>query len=185
MPITMQSFESIALEDPERNWELYRGQLREKPATSVSHNRTMARLAHQLSTQLDIQNYEVRSNTGRLRYGDEIYFVPDIYVISVELVAQSNAVLTESLEVIADPLPFVAEVWSPSTGNYDIEQKIPEYQRRGDREVWRIHPWERSVRRWVLQAEGTYQESNHLGGIIEPVALPAVRIDLDALFTFG
>jgi Uma2 family endonuclease len=73
-------------------------------------------------------------------------------------------------------------VWSPSTGDYDVDTKIPVYQRRGDLEIWRIHPYERTVTRWVRQADGSYEETNHDGGIIPLSALSAVTIDLDALF---
>ena len=48
-----------------------------------------------------------------------------------------------SLEVYEGPLPLVVEVWSASTGNYDVESKLLEYQRRGDLEIWRLHPYER------------------------------------------
>ena len=45
------------------------------------------------------------------------------------------------LAILPDPLPLVAEVWSPSTGDYDIDTTAPVYQRRGDLEIWRIHPF--------------------------------------------
>ena len=44
------------------------------------------------------------------------------------------------LEAYADPLPLVVEVWSRSTGDYDIEVKLQEYQRRsgGDWRTWSL-----------------------------------------------
>ncbi|MEP6871059.1 MAG: hypothetical protein ABI939_04320 [Anaerolineaceae bacterium] len=36
---------------------------------------------------------------------------------------------------VLGPLPFVAEVWLPSTGEYDVDEKFPQYQRRGDLEI--------------------------------------------------
>lgn len=30
------------------------------------------------------------------------------------------------LEVYDTPLPLVVEVWSPSTGSYDVDAKVPE-----------------------------------------------------------
>ncbi len=79
-------------------------------------------------------------------------------------------------------LPLVVEVWSPSTCDYDVDKKLPEYQRRGDLDVWRIHPYERTLIAWVRQADGSYAENHYRGGIVRPAALLGVAIDLDALF---
>jgi Uma2 family endonuclease len=77
---------------------------------------------------------------------------------------------------------LVVEVWSPSTGGYDIDAKLPTYRARGDREIWRIHPYERTLTTWRRQPDGSYAETVHRGGTIEPIAVPGVTIDLDALF---
>ena len=79
-------------------------------------------------------------------------------------------------------MPFVAEVWSPSTGDYDVEEKLREYQRRGDPEIWRIHPYERSLTAWRRRPDGTYEQTVQRGGTVQPVALTGVTIDLDAIF---
>jgi len=84
--------------------------------------------------------------------------------------------------VLDEPLPLVVEVWSPSTGGYDARTKLPEYQRRGNAEIWFIHPYDRTLTAWQRQPDGSYRESLRRGGIVEPIALPGVRIDLDALF---
>ena len=79
-------------------------------------------------------------------------------------------------------MPLVVEVWSPSTGQSDIEEKLREYQQRGDLEIWRIHPYERTLTAWRRQPDGSYTETLYRGGIIEPAAIPNVRIDIDRLF---
>ena len=76
----------------------------------------------------------------------------------------------------------MVEVWSPSTGDYDVDGKIPEYKPRGDREIWRLHPYERTLTTWVRQADGSYVETVHTGGVVRPAWLPDVAIDLAALF---
>lgn len=81
------------------------------------------------------------------------------------------------------PLPLVVEVSSPSTGDYDVDTKLPEYQRRGDLEIWRVHPYDHALTAWRRQPDGSYLEMGHTGGGVRPVALPGVAIDLDALFT--
>jgi Uma2 family endonuclease len=85
--------------------------------------------------------------------------------------------------VYTEPLPLVVEVWSPSTGRYDVDRNVPEYQRRGDLEIWRIHPLERTLTAWRRQPDGSYAETVYRSGTVEPVALSAVVIDLEALFT--
>jgi hypothetical protein len=53
------------------------------------------------------------------------------------------------LEVDDAPLPLVVEVWSRSTGGDDVEEKLADDQRRGDAEIWRLHPFEKTLTRWV------------------------------------
>jgi Uma2 family endonuclease len=86
------------------------------------------------------------------------------------------------LAIFSDPLPLVVDVWSPSTGDYDVDAKVPVYQQRGDLEIWRIHPYERTVTTWVRQADESYLETTYREGIIHPAALPGVTIDLDEFF---
>ena len=86
-----------------------------------------------------------------------------------------------TLEVYERPLPLV-EVWSLSTGEYDIDSKLPEYQARGDLEIWRLHSFDRTLTVWRRRDDGTYTETVITSGTIEPIALPGVTIDLDDLF---
>jgi Uma2 family endonuclease len=89
---------------------------------------------------------------------------------------------SDLLEAYEAPLPLVVEVWSPSTGEYDVDSKLPEYQRRGDLEIWRLQPYERTLTAWRRQPDGTYAETVCTGDTIRPIGLPGVAIDLDTLF---
>ena len=80
--------------------------------------------------------------------------------------------------------PFVAEIWSPSTGDFDVETKFPEYRARGDAVIWRIHPFERTVTAWVRRADGGYDERALPLGRVAIESLPGVTIDLELLFEF-
>ena len=88
------------------------------------------------------------------------------------------------LEKYPEPLPLVVEVWSPSTGDYDVDEKLPEYQRRGDLEIWRLHPYERTLTRWIRQENGGYVTTVVTGGGVPLSAIPGASIDLDRLFGF-
>lgn len=182
MPVSGETYERVALEDPEGHWELECGRLRSKPTMAYAHNRTTTDLASQLLTQLDRREFEVRINAGQVRRSASQYYVPDVTVVAASDTMRYRE-HPEALEVYADPLPLVVEVWSPSTGEYDVDSKLPEYQRRGDLEIWRIHPYERTLIAWRRLADGTYSETLFTGGFVHPAALPDVQIDLDELFT--
>lgn len=181
MVLSEQTYHRVALKDSEGQWELHRGQLREKPGMSVAHNRLISRLGFVLQQQLDWGTYEIRVNLGRLRRGDETYDIPDLTVVPAAIVKE----LLETpgaLEVYQRPMPLVVEVWSPSTGDYNVDEKMPEYQRRGDAEIWRLHPFERTLIAWRRRPDGSYEEATHREGVIKAVALPGVEVDLKALF---
>jgi Uma2 family endonuclease len=180
VPVSEKLFRRIALEDPSGHWELHNGCLRQKPGMSIEHNVLMSELAFVLMQQLDRSQFHVRSNAGHVRHSAASYYIPDVFVIPVEL--QRSLWGTRRLEWYTDPLPLVVEIWSPSTGDFDVETKLAHYQERGDHEIWRIHPYEHTLIAWRRQPDGGYVEALFTSGIIEPVALPNVRIDLDALF---
>ncbi len=162
--------------------ELFRGSLREKPSMSVEHGRLSFYLAFQLGKQLDRKAYEVRVNHGRLRHERTVtYSIPDVVVIPTPLVEQARQHPSQ-LEIYDAPLPLVVEIWSPSTGDYDVDAKIPAYMARGDAEIWRVHPYERTLTAWRRQADGTYVSQVFRGGTVQPATLPNVTIDLAALF---
>jgi len=181
MVVTARTFEDFALADPDRNWELHRGRLREKPGMSAKHNWTMFELGYQLRRQLDQRQFQVRVNAAHLHRPAATYYIPDVVVLPTALV-QPFWEEQNLLEVYREPLPLVVEVWSPSTGDYDVDEKLPEYMARGDAEIWRLHPFARALKAWRRQPDGTYTLTEYTGGIVYPVALPSVAIDLDALF---
>jgi Uma2 family endonuclease len=181
MTISETEFRELALNDPHGFWELHCGQLRQKPQMSVGHNYISFLLTRSLMTQLDPTRFVVQQGIGHVRRSPEHYYIPDVYVVPMEIVRPTLG-HPEDLQVFESPLPLVIEVWSQSTGTYDVESKLPEYQRRGDLEIWRIHPFDRSLRAWRRQPDGSYSESEYTSGAITPVALPGVTIDIDALF---
>jgi Uma2 family endonuclease len=178
-----KAFRKLALEDPEGNLELYCGEIRRKPGMTWEHNDIMSSLHAMLWQQLDRRQFRVRSNAGHVRISPQNYYIPDVFVIPMEL--QTPLRGTRLLEWYAGPLPLVVEIWSASTGNYDVETKLGQYQLRGDLEVWRLHPYERTLKAWRRQPDGSYVESLYTGGHVQPTALPGVTIDLDVLFDFA
>jgi len=153
MPVSERTYLQLALEDPNQ-WELHCGNLRRKPAMTAAHNDIGFELAFRLRQQLDRSQYRVRHNSGHVRRSAENYYIPDVFVIPTDLFRPLRD-LRNVLEAYDAPLPLVVEVWSPSTGDYDVDAKLPEYQRRGDLEIWRIHPFERTLIAWRRQPDGS------------------------------
>jgi Uma2 family endonuclease len=73
---------------------------------------------------------------------------------------------------------WLAEVLSPSTARYDRTVKIPVYERAGVREVWLIHPTERTLTRYMLE-DGRYGPAKvcELKGRTRLTAVRGVSID--------
>ncbi len=179
MAVSPATYERLALEDPDSKWELVCGRLRRKPPMTTEHNELETELTYMLRGQLDRSQYRVRSESARVRK-QTTYYVPDVFVAPA---AAADAFLgTGSLEVFENPLPLVVEVWSKSTGEYDVGGKLAEYQRRGDLEIWRIHPYDKTLTSWVRAQDGTYGQALYTGGSVRCAALPGVVVDLDALF---
>ena len=178
--VSPEAYERVALNDPEGNWELFDGSLQEKPGMSRAHNYVAFELGFVLRGALDPTVYEVRSNAGRLRVTSERYYIPDVIVIPRSLTGVL-AGRSDALDLYNDPLPFVAEVWSPSTGSYDFKAKLRGYQERGDAEIWYIHPFDKTITIWRRQPNGTYDEISPAIGSIEIISLPGVTVDLAAL----
>jgi len=172
----------VAQEDPGGKWELHCGELQSKEPITWEHIRTGADLGYTLQHQLDRRLYVVLSESGRVRRSATQYYVPDVMVIPVEMAARLFPV-EGMVASFPEPLPLVVEVWSPSTGRVDFTDKLPEYRRRGDAEIWLIHPYDKTLTAWVRQPDGTYAETVYRGGITRTAALPNVVIYLDELFS--
>jgi Uma2 family endonuclease len=176
-----EAYREFALGDPSGGWELVRGHLWERPGMSVTHTRVTMDLVEHLLRQLDRNHYRVSVGLSRLRVSADTYYVPDVAVIPTALVRRLGE-NPRALDSYTEPLPLVVEVWSPSTGKRDVALKLPDYQRRGDLEIWFFHPIERTLTAWRRQSDGSYDETVHREGIVRPESLPHVAIDLNELF---
>lgn len=177
--VSEEAFRRVALRDPEGQWELHDGQLREKPPMSAEHNDLMFHLGFMLQRQLPRHQYRLRVNGGRTQSVPGVTYIPDVAVIPIEIERTQRG---HGLEVYEQPLPLIAEIWSPSTGSYDVDAKMPAYQARGDAEIWRVHPYERTITVWQRGTDGSYRQTLHRDGSITVSSLPGVTIDLGELF---
>lgn len=176
-----KSYRRITLSDREARWELHDGMLREKPAMSIAHGGVTNKLAFALQQQLGWEEYRVRNNSSRLRISSRRTYIPDIAVVPIALDLALRAD-PYALELYEAPLPLVAEVWSPTTGGYDIAAKLENYLRRGDEEIWYLHPYDQTLTAWVRQGDGRYERQVHREGTVRAARLPGVEVDLGWLF---
>jgi Uma2 family endonuclease len=178
--ISELAYRELAMSDPDRNWELWDGVPVEKPWMSIKHNDVAFYLGLALANQLNRSVYRVNVNGDRARISPRAYYIPDVIVIPAAYQRSSDHD-PRALGVYTEPLPFVAEVWSPTTGHYDVATKLTAYRERGDLEIWFIHPCERTLTAWRRQPEGNYTEELHRSGVVPATSLPGVTIDLDDL----
>lgn len=176
-----QAYQEFVLSGAEGTWELHDGVLVEKPGMSVEHGDSTFELGRHLGNQLDRRQFRIAINDWRLRRSSSTLFIPDLVIVPLSLTQEFRG-QPGRLAIFSDPLPLVVEVWSASTGDYDVAAKTPAYMERGDLEIWRVHPYERTLTSWVRQPGGSYQETVYRGGIVALAALPGVTIDLDELF---
>ncbi|MCC7024536.1 MAG: Uma2 family endonuclease [Thermomicrobiales bacterium] len=178
--ISEETYQRLALAEPTRKWELRDGRLEERPGMTWERGTLIPLLGHLLVSQLDPGRHRALAEV-RVRCANGSILIPDL-VVAPTTYGDPFRGRPGVLAVIAGPLPLVVEIWSASTGKYDVAAKVPEYQRRGDREIWLVHPCERTLTAWRRQPDGTYEEREYRSGTVTPAALPNVEIDLEALF---
>jgi Uma2 family endonuclease len=179
--IDEEAYRTLALDEPDRKWELRDGHLREKPPMTAAHNWVGLKIGHQLMSQLDWSAYQVRVDAGRVHRPAATFFIPDVFVVPTALVRPLYD-QPDILEVYDQPLPLVVEVWSRSTGDYDVTEKLSVYKQRGDREIWLVHPYEGTLTSWRRQPNGGYDEQIFAEGVARPLEFPDAVIDLSQLF---
>ena len=178
--ISEETYQQIVFSDPDRQWELHDGQLREKPGKTWEGLDIVTELGFLLGNQLDRRQFRVFAG-GRVRRPAATIFLPDLMVVPTAWGREFRG-RPGTLAIFPEPLPLVVEVWSESTGDYDVAAKLPVYQQRGDREIWLIHPYEQTLTAWRRQPDETYEETVYREGVVMPSALPGVSIHLADLF---
>jgi Uma2 family endonuclease len=177
--VSEEAYRRLALSNS--RLELHRGHLREKPGMSVEHGHVMDDLLAQFYAQLDRGEARLRAQHARLRVSSDTYYIPDIAVVLISM-EQTLRARRGALDAYDDPLPLVIEIWSPSTGVYDLNEKLPGYLQRGDLEIWFVHPYERTLTSWLREPVGAYAQAIYHTGLVRPTALPNVAINLETLF---
>lgn len=179
--ISNEAYGRLALLERDRQWELWDGRPRQRPGGTAAANSLCMELSYLVFSQLDRAVHHIRTNSGRLRHARATYLIPDVFVFPRAFITPRLR-RDDVLEVYDQHVPFVAQVWSSIAGNSYVKAKLAIYKERGDLEIWLIHPHERMLTSWVWQPDGSYEETVYREGVVRPVALPGVEIDLATLF---
>jgi Uma2 family endonuclease len=157
--------------------------VKEPPAPSWSHQELLSELYYQVRQALQGKPCRVyfAPFDVRLPKADEADDLIDT-VVQPDLLIVCDRQKLDQRGVRGAP-DWVAEVLSPSTARYDRLIKIPVYERTGVREVWLIHPIDRTLAIYRLE-EGRYGGPTilELKGRTSLTAVPDISIDWDQLF---
>lgn len=178
--MTIEEYQALVWVDLDRAWELIDGRPREKPGKSWDHLDVVSQVTFCLMRRLNRAQHRVFAG-GRVLHPEDTVLIPDLLVVPSALGAEWRG-RPGTLANFPEPLPLIVEVWSRSSGDYDVMTKLPVYQQRGDREIWMIHPYKRTLTAWLRREDALYDEVVFRGGEVEAAALSGVTIRLDELF---
>ncbi|MCB2263362.1 MAG: Uma2 family endonuclease [Candidatus Thiosymbion ectosymbiont of Robbea hypermnestra] len=163
--------------------EILNGQLYAHPRPSLSHINVGSALGGKLHNPF--QNGNGGPGGWWIFDEPEIHFVRDLEVAVPDLAGlrrERMPYLPEGhrLEVVPD---WICEILSPSTASSDREVKMPLYAHYGVPCVWLIHPLERTLEAYRLEA-GAWVEIGRFTDTDQAAIPPfeAIRLDLAALW---
>jgi Uma2 family endonuclease len=154
--------------------------VREPPAPARLHQEIVGELHRQLATALKGKPCRVYAAPFDVRLpktAEEDDRVDTVVQPDLLIVCDLQKLDARGLRGAPD---WVAEVLSPGTVSHDQIVKLPAYERAGVREVWLIHPVDRTLRVYRLEG-GNYGRATllELKGQTLISAVPGVTIDWD------
>jgi Uma2 family endonuclease len=169
--------------DDER-WELIEGvPYGMSPAPARAHQDVTGELFFQIRSQLESRTCKVYSAPFDVRLPRP-----------GEADEQSDTVVQPDISVICDPdkldergcrgaPDWIIEVLSPKTAVKDQVQKRALYERHGVREYWLVHPVDRVLTVYRLEAEGYGKPHiQETSGMTESAVIEGLNIDWDRIF---
>jgi Uma2 family endonuclease len=158
--------------------------VREPPAPSRYHQQMVRELLREISAALEGKPCEAYPAPFdvRLPKSDESDDQIDTVVQPDLLIVCDRQKLDE--RGMRGAPDWIAEVLSPGTASYDQKIKVPIYERACVPEVWLVHPTDRTLTIYRLEA-GRYGRptQRELSGQTHLTAVPGVSIDWDRLLS--
>jgi Uma2 family endonuclease len=122
--------------------------------------------------------FDVRLPKNGEKDDNQIYTVvqPDICIVC------DPAKLEDERGCLGAP-DFIAEIQSPSTAKYDLNEKFMLYETVGVREYWVVFPYDKSIIQFILQPDGKYDNGTlYETGKIPVTIFDGIEIDLNDIF---
>ena len=156
--------------------------IREPPSGSRVHQEIVGQLYRQVADALEgksSQAYVAPSDVRLPKAGEPDDEVDTVVQPDVFIVCDRRKLDTRGTRGAPD---WVAEVLSPTTASYDQTIKLAAYERAGVPEVWLIHPTDRTLTIYLLEA-GRYGHAAvfELMGQTPTTSVSGVTIDWDRL----
>lgn len=154
--------------------------IREPPAPARIHQEVVGEIHRQIATTLKDKPWRVYLAPFDVRLPktpEEDDQADTVVQPDVLIVCDLKKLDARGLRGAPD---WVAEVLSPSTASHDEIVKVPAYERAGVREVWLVHPVDRTLRIYQLEG-GHYGRATllELKGRVPITAIPGVTVDWD------
>lgn len=171
----------------DNRWELIEGQaVCMSPAPGRQHQRISKLLGRQIDLYLSDKSCEMYYAPFDVRFLETKDSVADDYI---DTVVQPDIVVVCDPEKLDDrgckgAPDLVIEIISPSTAKMDLTVKFDLYQRCGVKEYWIVHPADKTLMVFKLQADGRYGAPDRYGddGKVPVPLLGDLLIDLAAVF---
>lgn len=170
--------------------ELIRGSLHTFPRPALRHARTSTRLTGKLTNPFDLG--EGGPGGWILLDEPEIHFPDPTAPGEVEVVVPDMAgwrrdrvgELPDAAFTTIGP-DWICEVLSPSTKDFDREEKMPVYAREGVRWAWLIDPIAKTLEVYILNASGRWGEAEvfHDSEVVRAVPFDALELALSSLWS--
>ena len=156
--------------------------VREPPSPTVLHQGIVFELARQAAAALEGKSVRVciaPLDVRLPRSTEEDNLVDTVVQPDVFIVTDLEKLDARGVRGAPD---WLVEVLSPSTARHDQAVKLPVYERAGVREVWFVHPIDRTLTIYHLQAARYGRPLIlELAGKTQLTAVPGVTIDWDRL----
>jgi Uma2 family endonuclease len=156
--------------------------IKEPPAPSRRHQELVGELHHQIRLALEgrpCRVYVAPFDVRLPKSGEADELIETVVQPDVLIVCDPEKLDQRGMRGAPD---WLAEVLSPSTASHDQILKLPVYERAGVREVWLVHPTDRTLTVYRLE-DGRYGRSVvlEMKGRTTLSAVPGVSIDWDRL----
>ena len=171
---------------PENRFEeIVDGESRIMPPPTRGHWKILDRIYRMLISELTLEDYEISKGDiglGIKRRPVLTYRIPDIAVFSVSSLEKDLAENGRSDIYIWAVPELVVECLSPSNWKGSVEKLRQNYESIGVPELWFIDPLSQTLTIFLLEGKSLVAIRSVEHGVISPVRLPQVNVNVDDLW---